>query len=466
MKLSRTAKWRNRLIAAGCGAGLISGTLLLIADHTRGAEIATDIAVPISVLSLLEAIFGFSLRSSAPDHQALVAAARELAHDVAIRESQEQLKLLADTGAARPANVRFSSSTVNISWRTDGGGRRGSLAQIAEFYSQLGRGRLVVLGEPGSGKTVLINQLLLDLIERLPQSDPEPGQTLLIPVRLSLPAFDPSLGSNRADEARESKRHSAWIARHLTAVYGTPPAISAALVESGWILPVLDGLDEMDPEGPEPVKAAATVRALNHTVGTGPRRVIIACRRARYRALASATPVAGRPHVLEDATVIELEPLTVPQVIAHIGTRINHSRRALKRWQPVIEHLRAQPTSPLAEALQSPLRLFVAVTAYYAGDPGELLTLPAADFDRHLFNRLVPAIVEQHPGPGGLDYDGPDVARWPTSIARHLRRRAEQGSSESDLELHHLWSAAGERKPRYVAFTAQKSRRCAPKRGS
>ena len=444
----------------GGAAALLAGTWWLLVAHTRGAEIATDVAVPISLLGLLAALFGVSLRPVATDHPALVSAARSLVREVAVREKAEQLKLLAESGSGgRPADVEFAQP-VRVYWRTDGGDRRGSLSDIADFYARLTLGRLAVLGEPGSGKTVLIDQLLLDLIARLPVQDPPAGGRLVVPIRLSLPAFDPGDADASSDGWQESLRLSAWITRHLTVVYGIASPIAAALVDEGWILPILDGLDEMDPEGQEPVKAAAAMRALNFPVGVEPRPVVIASRSARYMQLAGMRSGTGRVRVLQDATAINLEPLSVEQVLEYLTHRFPDPAdpdRIDDRWRPIAEHLRRhrgrRPVTgnALVAALQSPLRLFVAVTAYATTDPAELLRIPAGRLDEHLFSQLVPAVVTQHPRPDGTHYGEREVTRWLTTIAAHLRWRAAQGASESDLDLHLLWTAAGTRRPRYVA---------------
>ena len=459
MNAGQMSRVRSRILIIAGLTALVAGTWWLLAEHTRGAEIATDIAVPIALLGLLAAVFGVSLRPRAVDYPTLVAAARALAREVAQRESVEQLKLLAEVGRGRPADLGFAQAAVAVSWRTDGGRQRGSLAQIAGFYGELELGRLVVLGQPGSGKTVLIDQLLLDLIERLPEADPVAGTRLVVPVRLSLPAFDPGRRGGREDGESVSGLLDEWLRRHLVDVYGLSLPAASGLVQEGWILPILDGLDEMDPDGRTPVKASAVMRALNHPVGTGRslRSVVVASRSDRYRELAAPPARPGRLQVLQDATAVTLEPLSIDQVIAYLTHRFHHFNepgRIQERWQPVVDCLRSRRRRALATALQSPLRLFVAVTAYYTGDPSELLKVSAARLDEHLFSRLIPAVVEQHPGPAGVIYDAEDVTHWLTGIAAHLRHRAEQGASESDLDLHLLWSAAGPRAPRYLAATA------------
>ena len=89
------------------------------------------------------------------------------------------------------------------------------------------------------------------------------------------------------------------------------PPIAQSLVDEGWILPILDGLDEMDPDHSAPLRAIAVARALNHPAQIGLRPVVLACREARYRQLASERSEPGLLNVLQDVTTVQLEPRTV-----------------------------------------------------------------------------------------------------------------------------------------------------------
>jgi hypothetical protein len=441
-------------------AALAAATWWLLASGDRGVGVATVLGFPVAVLALAAVVVPLWKRNrSRAEHGALAAEARSLARQVSEREAVEQLKFLADSGKGQAADVEFAQPDL-VSWRTDGGERTGSLSGIAGFYRSLQLGRLLILGEAGAGKTVLANQLLIDLIRSLPAGDPPAGTKLTIPVRLSLPAFDPG-DHAEVGAAVRAARLDAWISRHLTTVYGLVPATAAALVSDGWILPVLDGLDEMDSAPGPPARAAATIRALNHPAGPAPRPVVLTCRANLYEQLAAISAAPGQQPVLQDATAVEVQPLTPGRVANYLTRRFPDPARPghiEPRWQPVLEDITGQQLSPLAATLASPLRLFMAATAYYStsAKPAELTSMPADTLNNNLFSRLIPAVTDQHPRPGGGNYDPGDVSRWLTTLADHLRaQQTRYGGSGSDIDLHLLWTAAGSRAPRYLAAALQ-----------
>jgi hypothetical protein len=401
----------------------------------------------------------------------LATTARQLAGDVRAQQEAALARLVADTGETHPADLSFAQPGL-LYWRTDGGDHRGSLADIESYYRRLRRGRLVVLGEAGAGKTVLAITLIRDLAAAIADtalSQEGSGSRVMVPVQLSLPAFDPALkgGKDTLDDVpieQVAKRLEQWLVGHLCTVYGVPKNTAASLVTQGWILPVLDGLDEMDPTGAWPQRAAAVLRALNHPTTVGLRPLVLTCRTDRYAQL-TGHPLdevddgaCGESLVVQDATVVAVEPLSVPDVIAYLSYRFPDpagSGRCEQRWRPVVDRLAAAKAGdPLVVALRSPLRLFVAITNYRtpASDPAELTQYSTTgQLDAHLFGLLVPAVTDRYVQRSGTHYRTTDVTRWLRTLARHLDREGQAGRSGSDLRLDELWSAAGDCAPRYLA---------------
>ena len=444
--------------------GLVAAaTAWLLAAGASGVAIATVLAVTVAVLTFAAQLFGVSWAS--PDSTKLAAEAYKLAGAVADRETDEQNLFLADSAEGKPADIGFVSPEQRswraelelVVWRSASDEQSGSLNDILGFYrgsdthAGIGNGRLVILGDAGAGKTVLANQLLLDLIAPLVANGLPPKARRRVPVRLSLPAFDPGVDDGQIDSDVVASRLDTWIASQVQEVYGLSERVAIGLMSGGWILPVLDGLDEMDSDGGDPVRAAATASALNSSAIGGVRPIVVTCRNDRYKQLAALPSPVGQKRIVQDATVVEVEPLTSDQVEAYLIRRFpDPADRAQvqPRWKPVVNQVKAG--GALAAALGSPLRLYMALTAYYQPDttPMELCEMTTEAIDALLFGGFIPAVARQHRKPGGGYYDDADVTRWLRTLARNLKRQQKGGGSGSDIEVSTLWTAVGNERPR------------------
>ena len=104
----------------------------------------------------------------------------------------------------------------------------GRLGEVVDEFMRLPRRRLVMIGEPGAGKSGVLLLLTLGLLARRTLADP-------VPVLFSVASWDP---------ARTG--FSQWLARHLSDEYPfVRPREAQAIVAAGRVLPLLDGLDEL-----------------------------------------------------------------------------------------------------------------------------------------------------------------------------------------------------------------------------
>jgi hypothetical protein len=126
-----------------------------------------------------------------------------------------------------PSHIAAGHGRVRFEGRSD------RIKSLAKSFRSLNRRRLVVLGDPGMGKTTLAVLLLRELLDHAEQGEP-------VPVLFSLAGFVPDV-----------EGLSDWLIRRLAVDY---PALRAAdygataineLVSTGRILPILDGLDEI-----------------------------------------------------------------------------------------------------------------------------------------------------------------------------------------------------------------------------
>jgi len=283
-------------------------------------------------------------------------------------------------------------------------------------------GWLVVLGEPGSGKSMLALRLLLDLVERRTATDP-------VPVFVPLASWNP-----------DAQPLTDWLEHQLGAAYGlADPADPAdhggrsrmaALLAEGKIMPILDGLDEMPP-----VVARKAIRALNTTFyrSDRPSLLVVTCRTAQYEAIVHGPGQPWNP--VASAAAIELRPLVLAQVAAYLSGSGHDSR-----WDGVIAAL-ADPDSALAKVLSVPLFASLASAVYnelpqhegqYPPDPADLLNAFAdpADVERHLLDRFIPAMYPDQRQ--AEDYRARREGRPPRALpverrlmflAAHLRRQ-------------------------------------------
>ena len=453
------------------GMSIVAGCALLTWSlwdpGQNGAAQATVLALPVGVLSLAVSMVSGWLAwralqpVTAPDQ-----VVRDLAR--AVRDDRQRFldQALGVTWQTRPAHVTFTDpglgsvpaaiESLLLNWQNVDGGEAGSIDDVADLYLRQPGGRLVVLGTPGAGKTVLLSRLVVDLIDRLGTlpADDLPVE-VKVPVWLSLPACD--LGDVQGVSSdRLAERLKAWISARLVEDYDLPPAAAAALVDGHRLLPVLDGLDEMDPvpttDGSARttrLRALAVLRALNASRIP----VVLACRHLDYRTI-SQTPgqPAGSPPVLTDARHVMLQPLQAKDIIGYLTDRFHGPDGRLRaRWQPLADAL-AQG-EPLMQVLANPWQLFLAVTTYTQenSDPGDLLTMTPDQAEAHLLANLITAVVEHNDTAVARGWTAGDVQRWLTTIADHQHRTSiERGMSLTEIRVPELWLICGRRYPRWI----------------
>ncbi|WP_020660470.1 BTAD domain-containing putative transcriptional regulator [Amycolatopsis benzoatilytica] len=284
----------------------------------------------------------------------------------------------------------------------------GDLTDVVAKFRQVPSRQLVVLGEPGAGKSVLAVLLTLGLLADLPPGEP-------VPVLLTLASWNPHHEHLDAWLARRLVEDYPWLAN--TAIYG--PDAGLRLVLDGRVIPVLDGLDETPPG-----LHTAAIDALDQAVSAG-RPLVVTCRGTEYEL---AVRAAGS--FLVRAAVVEIEPVEIEDAVEFLTAR---RRPGETRWQPLVTWLKREPTGALAQALRTPLMVDLARSAYAspATDPGELCDTARfpdrATIERHLLDAYLPSVYARRPSPParlGLprEYDPKHVERWLSFLARRLER--------------------------------------------
>lgn len=124
-------------------------------------------------------------------------------------------------------------------------------------------GKLLVLGNPGAGKTTTMVDLAKSLIERAEQDADYP-----IPVLCNLSTWK---------EDKQSMRN--WLVLEVKLKYRIPKDIAAKWVDNAKLLPMLDGLDEL-----EPVHQTPCVRKINEFLQSEchPQYLVVCSRQEEY----------------------------------------------------------------------------------------------------------------------------------------------------------------------------------------
>jgi hypothetical protein len=350
----------------------------------------------------------------------------------------------------------YNLAALSFSLYGDTGEAEHDLHAIGRFFCDLSPRRLLVVGESGAGKTVLAIELVLQLLEPMLAAGGRLDQGQLVPVRLSAARW--TLG----------RPFEVWLAEQLAQDFGLAARDAQRLVRDRRVLPVVDGLDELDPEpgwGP-PRRAIGLLAELNRysdPSGRRPGAVVVTCRADRHAELREAR--AG----LDNAALIHLHTLTGPQIGAYLRARWPDGHPYSQRREAIHGTLSGPAGKAVHAALATPWRLVLTVTAVESGaDPAELLRVDpgldtgegAARIVRRLLEAYVPAATVLTPRTAhGAPYQPDQVRSWLVLLAGHLRRQAARGAETDrpppgltaiDIVPHLLWPIGGRRRVRML----------------
>lgn len=252
-------------------------------------------------------------------------------------------------------------------------------------FDQLGTGRtLLILGDPGAGKTTTLLELTRELIVRA-----ERDSELPMPIVFNLSSW------------QDKQSLADWMVWELNTKYQVPKKIGEAWVREQQLLAMLDGLDEVSSD-----RRNACVEAINHFHGEYGQTEIVVCSRMKdYEALAQRLQFQG---------AIFIQPLDETQVFAYfdrLGAELEGVREILTT------------DTELLELAKTPLMANIMAIAYRGMSVTDLIKMSLSeDHVRHLFDAYIDRMLRRRPN---KSYTPSKVKKWLGFLAQQLKNESQ-----------------------------------------
>jgi len=249
------------------------------------------------------------------------------------------------------------------------------------------RQALLILGEPGSGKTTMLLELALETIGRAEKDQNQP-----IPVVFNLSSW-----------REPSQSIMDWLVEELNTKYNIPKKIANTWVENDQLLLLLDGLDEVAAQ-----RRDACVKAINEFRREHSVQIVICSRTAEYESLTTLLKVQG---------AVCIQGLTDKQIsdyLDNFGVELTAVRKML------------QDDEPLRELSRSPLMLNIMTLAYWGASIEELQQLDTIDARRkHLFNKYIDVMFNRVARTKNELYPRDKTTRWLSWLAEKMSQHTQ-----------------------------------------
>lgn len=252
---------------------------------------------------------------------------------------------------------------------------------ILEVY-ETSEHELLILGEPGAGKSTMLLHLAQTLVRQAEQEETHP-----FPVILRLSSW-----------AEQQSALEDWMIDQLALTYDVSQKLSAQWVRNGQILPLLDGLDEVNASSRSACIAALNTYHQEHLLVP----LVICSRRTEYEDAARHQKLALQRAVL-------IQPLTLEQISAsldQIGQPMDILRQTLKTNQA------------LQELTTTPLMLSILMLTY-SRTPVPTLSHEVPTLQKQVWTDYVTRMIEQK---GDIHYPFQQTCSWLSWLARNLQK--------------------------------------------
>ena len=257
--------------------------------------------------------------------------------------------------------------------------------RITEVYDAANN-ELLILGEPGAGKTTLLLELARDLLNRAEQEPAHP-----IPVIFNLSSW-----------AQKRQSLATWLIEELETKYQVPRKLSSDWINKDQILPLLDGLDEVD--ATYRTTCMQMINEYHQAHGLVP--LVVCCRVNEYM---------SQTNRLALYRAVTIQPLTTKQVneyLARVGEKVA-SLRVVFQNDPVLQELAT-----------TPLMLTILILTYQGSSLEEIKGDASAEIrQRQIFAMYTQRMLRRRNARS--PYGPQQTIHWLSNLARQMKQQSQ-----------------------------------------
>ncbi len=286
---------------------------------------------------------------------------------------------------------------------------KANIGEAAEVINQTfsEKGGLLIVGNPGAGKTVLLLKLAISLLDRIDLAGKD-----AFPVIFNLASW-----------STKYERFEEWLKVSLESGYGLSKDFAGTLLHQERIIFLLDGLDELARNDDEKLAAETRgkcLQSLNQYLSRG-KQVVICCRRDEFVLIQE---LVG--HVAPVAVTVALCDLTKNQIENALSAA--EHRKNSKGYKPdahsarhILEFLQRERSKVLLDTLRTPFYFTTALEVFDRPilDDHQIPNDPV-DLKKYLLDKFVDTKLRADRTPNPGNFKPEKTTKWLKALAREL----------------------------------------------